>query len=106
MMIELTKSGVNIDLDKIPAPESSHDVRWLKAFQSFGFLLAVPSKQVPELTSYFKNSHLSCAEIGTFNNSGKINIHTQTSSAMFWDIHKEQLTNMGKAPCKDYTCPQ
>ncbi len=96
MMLELTKCGVNVHLDKIPSPDSSHQLRWLKAFQSFGFLLAVPSERADNLSDYFSDSHLSCAEIGTFNNSGKINIHTETSSTMFWDLNKEQLTNMGK----------
>jgi AIR synthase-related protein len=98
MMLELTKCGVNINLDKIAAPENPHDIRWLRAFQSFGFLLAVPNEKSEELSRYFTNSHLSCAEIGTFNDTGHINIQTQTSSTKFWDINQEQLTYMGKVP--------
>lgn len=98
MMIELTKCGVNINIDNIPAPENPHDIRWLRAFQSFGFLLAVRPEKVAELNNYFANSHLSCVEVGTFNQTGKVNIKTQNSSAEFWDINHEQLTYMGKAP--------
>ena len=98
MMIELTKCGVNINIDNIPAPENPHDIRWLRAFQSFGFLLAVRPEKAAELNKYFANSHLSCVEVGTFNHSGKIHIQTQHSSSEFWDINHEQLTCMGKAP--------
>lgn len=98
MMIELTKCGVVLNLDNIPSPENPYDIRWLRAFQSFGFLLSVPEEQSQALTDYFATSHLSCAEIGTFNRSGKINIQTQISSTEFWDINQEQLTFMGKAP--------
>jgi len=95
MMIELTQCGVNINIDNIPAPEDPHDIRWLRAFQSFGFLLAVRPEKADELTRYFANSHLSCVDVGTFNQSGKINIQTKNASAEFWDINHEPLTCMG-----------
>ncbi|WP_158972696.1 sll0787 family AIR synthase-like protein [Paraglaciecola sp. L3A3] len=98
MMIELTKCGVTINLEDIPAPDKQQNIRWLRAFQSFGFLLAVPANKVSELNQYFSDSHLTCAEVGTFNNSGKINIQTPNATAEFWDIKQEQLTNMGNAP--------
>lgn len=96
MMLELTKCGASIDLNKIPLPNNQFNLRWLRAFQSFGFLLTTPKEQSENLKKYFQKSHLTCVEIGEINNSGKIAINSPKASEIFWDLNKEQLTHMGK----------
>jgi len=97
MMLELTACGANIDLNAIPKPQGEL-IRWLRAFQSFGFLLAVNPEKTPKLLRFFNRSttaHLSCAPIGSVNNSGKIQLSISGTTADFWDIQQEPLTYMG-----------
>ncbi|RYY03241.1 MAG: sll0787 family AIR synthase-like protein [Gammaproteobacteria bacterium] len=94
MMLELTGCGADIDLNAIRHPQGDL-LRWLRAFQSFGFLLAVDSDRVSAMLKFFQNSHLSCSPIGTITSSGKINLDYFGAKAEFWDIHAQPLTGMG-----------
>lgn len=115
MMLELSNCGATLDLNAINLPASqptshsshisSHNntkkskrelLRWLRAFQSFGFLLAVEPEKVSALIQYFQNSHLDCTPIGTVNDGGKIRLDFQSQQAEFWDLNKNTLTGMGK----------
>jgi len=93
MMLELTGCGANIDLNAIPKPKGDL-LRWLRAFQSYGFLLAVDAEQTSNLLAFFQNSHLSCKPIGTINDSAKITLDSFGATVEFWDLHTP-LTGMG-----------
>lgn len=100
MMLELTGCGASIDLNAIPKPATTipdHPdyLRWLRAFQSFGFLLAVDNHKIGELLKFFNNSHLTCAPIGDITANGKIQVNVARNTADFWDIRQEPLTGMG-----------
>lgn len=95
MMLELTRCGATIDLNAIPKPETGDMRRWLRAFQSYGFLLCVEPEQTRTLERFFEDSPLTCAAIGSINDSAKITLSTPGASETFWDIEKDPLTYMG-----------
>lgn len=94
MMLELSGCGAKVDLSAIPRPAGDF-VRWLRAFQSFGFLLAVEPDRVSQLIKFFNHSHLRCAPIGTIDDSAKIDLDMAGNTTTFWDLKKQPLTNMG-----------
>lgn len=93
MMLELTGCGANVNLNAIPKPKGEL-IRWLRAFQSYGFLLAVEATKTAQLMAFFQDSHLSCQPIGSINNTSKITLNHNGASAEFWDLHTP-LTGMG-----------
>lgn len=94
MMLELTGCGAALDLSAIPRPGDDL-LRWLRAFQSFGFLLAVAPEKVSPLLNYFQHSPLSCAPIGSFTGDGKIQLDYLGATAEFWNIRQQPLTTNG-----------
>lgn len=94
MMLELTGCGAVLDLSAIPRPEGEL-FRWLRAFQSFGFLLAVEPEKISGVLHYFQHSHLRCVPIGSFTGDGKIRLDHLGATAEFWNIHEQPLTAMG-----------
>ena len=105
MMLELTGCGATLDLNAISTPDNDL-LRWLRAFQSFGFLLAVEPEKVPSLIQFFQNSPLSCAPVGSFNDSGKIILNNTGETAEFWDLKQQSLTGFGDtsaSPVTDHT---
>ena len=96
MMLELTGCGAEVDINAVQKPQEGTLLRWFRAFQSFGFLLAVDPEKVSELLLYFQKSHLTCAPIGTINDTGKIDLSTTGAQTEFWDIRKDPLTHMGE----------
>ncbi len=95
MMLELTGCGACIDLNAIPRPQGEL-MRWLRAFQSFGFLLAVEQEKISAMLNYFKQSYLSCAPIGSITGDGVIQLDMSGTSTEFWNIKQQTLTGFGK----------
>ncbi len=94
MMLELNQCGAAVDLCAIPSPDKDF-LRWMRAFQSFGFLLAVEPSQVSSLLGFFKHSHLTCAAIGEINDSAQVSLDMAGASATFWNLKQRPLTGMG-----------
>lgn len=94
MMLELTGCGADIDLSAIPKPKGDL-LRWLRAFQSYGFLLAVEPEQVSDILGYFQKSHLTCCPMGTVTQGGQVNLQYKGSKKLFWDLTDDDLTHMG-----------
>ncbi|MFT5033808.1 sll0787 family AIR synthase-like protein [Zhongshania sp.] len=98
MMLELTGCGATLDLSAVPRPRGDL-LRWLKTFQSFGFLLVAEANQVTPLIQFFQHSHLNCTPVGSINDSAVIELDYGGSRATFWDLNSEKLTNMGAELC-------
>lgn len=95
MMLELTGCGANIDINAVPTPPCNDLKRWFRAFQSFGFLLAVEPERVASLLSFFEKSPLTCAPIGSINDTAKITLDSTGYTETFWDIKQDPLTHFG-----------
>jgi AIR synthase-related protein len=94
MMLELTGCGASLDLSAVPRPKGDL-LRWLRAFQSFGFLLAAEPEKVSTLIRYFQNSHLTCQPVGTVTGDGNIRLDSAGAHTEFWDVRQQPLTFSG-----------
>ncbi len=64
MMLEVSGVGGVLELDRLPAPPNVEPLRWLTAFPSFGFLLAVEPDAVDRVLSRFDAVGVSAATVG------------------------------------------
>ncbi|WP_028876850.1 sll0787 family AIR synthase-like protein [Teredinibacter turnerae] len=94
MMLELTGCGATLDLSAIPRPPGDL-LRWLRAFQSYGFLLAVEPDKVSGLLNYFRASHLTCCPVGEITDSGTILLDDAGATCEFWNLQQQPLTGLG-----------
>jgi len=67
MFAEACSLRITIELDAIPRPIGIDELSWLSCFPSFGFLLAIPQTELPNLQKLV-NLHpaLMCESIGRF----------------------------------------
>jgi AIR synthase-related protein len=101
MMLELNKLGATIDLNEIPKPENQVEIiRWLKAFQSFGFLLAGPPEHATEVEQYFGAHHITCKPIGMITEQPTVVFDYNDASMEFWDLAQKPITGMSYADRK------
>ncbi|SDI03970.1 hypothetical protein SAMN05216466_11683 [Paraburkholderia phenazinium] len=89
MLLECSRVGARIDLDALPKPASVPLARWLTAFPSFGFLLAVREEQVDAVLAQFDARSLACAEIGTVDTSRQVVVRRGDDTAVLWDFSGE-----------------
>lgn len=86
MLMECSRVGGRIDLDAVPMPPDVPLIRWLSAFPSYGFLLAVDEGHVAEVTARFEARDITCASIGQFDGTTRVSIAHGGESALLWDF--------------------
>ncbi|MGD8885939.1 MAG: sll0787 family AIR synthase-like protein [Gammaproteobacteria bacterium] len=95
MMLELNRYGAVIDMDSIPRPAGPMDfIRWLKAFQSYGFLLAGPQQHAAEVEQHFSAHGITCKPIGSVSENPSVVFNRADESMEFWNLGQNPLTGM------------
>lgn len=93
MLIECSKVGATIALDRLPRPPGCDDgpalLRWLCAFPSFGFVFAVMPAAAPEVLARFAARGIACADIGSVDDGHELVVTQGTDRARLWDLAEE-----------------
>lgn len=95
MLLEGSRVGATVDLAAIPAPPGVPRSRWLQAFPSFGFVLAVPPANVASVLARFHARDLAAAAIGTVDADPGFWLVDGAERARLWDVAAEPFI----APC-------
>lgn len=94
MLLEATGCGARVDLDALPRPADGDLERWLQAFPSFGFLLALDEAHLPEVQSRFAAEGLAAAPIGVIDASGCLCVRAGVEQSDFWDFAHSPFTGL------------
>ncbi|MEM1304096.1 MAG: sll0787 family AIR synthase-like protein [Planctomycetota bacterium] len=97
MLAETSHVGVEIDLSAIPAPAGLRPGgdgfdRWLRAFPSFGFLLAADEDNAPALVDLFGEADITAADIGGFDDSQVVTTRHNGTVRQLRDLRESPLT--------------
>lgn len=84
--------GCALDLDALPVPEGMALAEWLVTFPSYGFLLV---GDPDALAARFGAAGLTCARIGTLDDSGRLRLRAEGAEELVWDLATEPLTGLG-----------
>jgi selenophosphate synthetase-related protein len=94
-LVQLAESagglGCALDLDALPCPPGMDLARWLVTFPSYGFLLV---GNPDALAARFGAAGLTCARIGTFDDSGRVRLAHGGREALVWDLGAAPLTGL------------
>jgi AIR synthase-related protein len=95
MMIEAAGCGASIDLARVPAPPNVDSVRWLTAFPSFGFVLALEARDAAAVCARFDAVGVAATVVGELVEPATLEIHSGSERATYWDLRDEPLTGFG-----------
>jgi uncharacterized protein len=70
MLMNCSKVGAELWVDRIPKPPATALDRWLMAFPSYGYLLSVPNENSSNVLRLFAERDLAGDVIGTMTNTG------------------------------------
>lgn len=84
MLLECSRVGAWIDLDRLPRPASSQLSKWLVSFPSYGFVLSIPPGFTQQVLDHFRGSGVSCSRIGSIIDDPKLEIRQGGRSEVFW----------------------
>lgn len=95
MLLETSGVGALLELEKIPAPADVEPLRWLTAFPSFGFVLAVDDRAVPQVCARFDAVGVTCAAVGTVTDTRRLVLRYGDADAVYLDLGTSALTGFG-----------
>jgi AIR synthase-related protein len=95
MLLESSGTGAVLDLARVPSPDNVDPLRWLTAFPSFGFLLAVDPAAVSAVCARFDAVGVACAPVGRLDTSRRLELVNGDERELYWDLTREPLTGFG-----------
>jgi len=96
MLAEASCIGITLRPHSVPRPPGTDLARWLTAFPSYGFLLALPAKNLTTVLAEFAAAGIAAAAIGTCDATSRVMLESAAGTECFWDLREEPF--MGSAP--------
>ncbi|WP_296607165.1 AIR synthase-related protein, partial [Nocardioides sp.] len=94
MLLEFTRHGVDVDLDRLPVPADTDPLQWLIAFPTYGFWLTAPQDRAADCRRVFEQHGLACAPVGTVNESTHLTVRCGGLQALVMDLATESITGL------------
>lgn len=95
MLLETSGVGAVLDVAAIPAPSEVDPLRWLTAFPSFGFVLAVEPEAAASVCARFDAVGVACAAVGRVDDTRKLRLQAGQSEHLYLDLGAQSLTGFG-----------
>jgi selenophosphate synthetase-related protein len=95
MLLETSGVGAVLDLERVPAPPEAEPLRWLTAFPSFGYVLAVEPAAVRQVCARFDAVGVACAAVGEVTAARRLMLHHAGQEAVYLDLAASALTGFG-----------
>jgi AIR synthase-related protein len=95
MMLESSAVGAVLDLARVPVPAGVEPLRWLTAFPSYGFVLAVDAARARAVAGRFDALGVACEEVGEVTGGHRLELVHGAERATYWDLGEQALTGFG-----------
>ncbi|MDI9610260.1 MAG: AIR synthase-related protein [Archaeoglobales archaeon] len=92
MMLEVSKKGALIDLEKIPKPENVEMLQWLKSYPACGF--CVTTSQPDEVVKIFDSHGLTAEVVGKVDSTRVVKLAYKEDQRTFFDFRKESVLGL------------
>jgi hypothetical protein len=94
IMMENSGKGAKIDLDAIPTPDTLSLEQWVLCFQSFGFILSVPERNVDQVKIIFSERGITAREIGIVHEDPVVELISKGDCATLFDFNRDTITGI------------
>ena len=94
MLLEPTRSGISVDLDRLPRPEGVALATWTEVFPSFGFLLCAVPEHSAECAESFRARGLACERVGTLDGTGELRVSLGGNERTLLDLRRGTVTGL------------
>jgi selenophosphate synthetase-related protein len=96
MLLEWSRLGVTLDLERLPRPSGVAVQDWLTCFPAYAFLLCVPAGREGACVSAFHTRGLDAAVVGRIDQSGLLVLHRGGRSATVLDLTVSGVTGLAR----------
>ncbi|HEX6198430.1 MAG TPA: AIR synthase related protein [Jiangellaceae bacterium] len=96
MLLEWSRLGVTVDLEKLPRPAGISMRDWLTCFPAYAFLLCSPAGRESECLAEFHGRGLEAAVVGRIDSSGQLALRTAEHEATVMDLTAAEVTGLAR----------
>lgn len=94
MLLEASRVGARVDVQKIPIPDDIDLLQWLNAYQGFGFVGSAKERNICIIDDLLADSGLSISVIGEITADKKLIIRSGNSKAPLFDFSRDKITGL------------
>ena len=94
MLLESSKKGARVNLEKILTPENIDFTQWLKVHPATGFIITALPENESEVISLFKKAGYTTANIGIVDDTWKLDICFNNQCVTVFDFSKDVVTGI------------
>jgi selenophosphate synthetase-related protein len=98
MLLEPTRSGVSVDLDRLPRPDGVAMPAWTEVFPSFAFLLCAIPEHAESCIASFRDRGLACERVGVLDDTGELRVRMSGRERTLLDVRQRAVTGLRGAP--------
>lgn len=92
ILLESSRLGGDIYLDRIKAPEGFAQAEWLKTFPSYGFVLTCDGEETHILSQAFEERGIKFFEVGEVSGDDEVRIHKGDEMRILFDWKSDSIT--------------
>jgi AIR synthase-related protein len=98
MLLEASGVGGVIDPYAAPRPEGLSIERWIAAFPSYGYVLAVSPEHVEAVIAHFTGRGIAASPFGQVQAGRRVSLTDGAQITRLWDFNAQPLVGCGPAP--------
>lgn len=96
MLLEWSRLGVTLDLDRLPRPVGVSMQEWLTCFPAYAFLLCTPPGREKDCLSAFHERGIEAVEVGVVDESGLLALRSAGRVATVIDLAATGVTGLAR----------
>lgn len=94
MLLETSRKGAVVDLEKIPVPPGIDFIQWLKIYPATGYIVTSPPKKANKCIGLFESVGLTACVIGEITADLKLTITHKENTCHLFDFAKDIVTGI------------
>ncbi len=94
MLLEFSKCGADVDLDRLPTPVDTDVLKWLICFPSYAFWFTAEPKTADRCVEIFESNDLTCTTVGTVRADGRLVLHSDSESIELMNFDDDVVTGL------------
>jgi AIR synthase-related protein len=102
MLLEASGVGGVIDPHQAPRPQGVSITRWIAAFPSYGYVLAVSPKHVEAVVAHFSGRGIAASPFGHVRAGRRVDLAKGAETTPLWDFNAQPLVGCGPAPARAF----
>ena len=96
MLLEWSRLGVTLDLDRLPRPAGVSMREWLTCFPAYAFLLCAAEGREDDCIAAFRDRGLDARCVGVIDGSGLLRLRSGDHDASVLDLAVDRVTGLSR----------